>query len=286
MPDDRPQLLRRAAARVAEVDLVVAAAGAVACFRDGLVQCRNRRRFGGVRPDVQQLSAPALRPPYVLQAGQAGQVLLAGRFRRGGGDQLCVDRVRLHDQRLPPPAAAIAAGHGDLAPGHRGDDVLLRRVVHPPQPFQRHDPRRPAGELLQPEVRAVAHAVQCLHRLGELGAAGLTGPGHRHEPELGDIHDVHRTLAHLEQRLVAGRDNGHTIIVAAARPARKEPKVRNQRAPGIRGRPTGPVPAPQHDATDLCSARGRCARRTGPGRMGCARPASWPGRDRQTGGAQ
>jgi hypothetical protein len=41
---------RRVAARVAEVDLVVAATGAVACFRDGLVQCRDRRRFGGVRP--------------------------------------------------------------------------------------------------------------------------------------------------------------------------------------------------------------------------------------------
>ena len=111
--------------------------------------------------------------------------------------------------------------------------MLLGRVVHPPQPFQRHDPRRLAGELLQPEVRAVAHAVQRLHRLGELGAAGLTGPGHRHEPELGDIHDVHRTLAYLEQRLVAGRDSGHTIMVATARPTRKEPKVRNQRALGI-----------------------------------------------------
>ena len=110
---------------------------------------------------------------------------------------------------------------------------LLGRVVHPPQPFQRHDPRRLAGELLQPEVRAVAHAVQRLHRLGELGAAGLTGPGHRHEPELGDIHDAHRTLAHLEQRLVAGRDSGHAIMVAAARPTRKEPKVRNRRALGI-----------------------------------------------------
>ena len=143
------------------------------------------------------------------------------------------NRVRLHDQRLPPPAAAIAAGHGDLAPRHRGNDVLSGRVVHPPQPFQRHDLRRLAGELLQPEVRAVAHAVQRLHRLGELGAAGLTGPGHRHEPELGDIHHVHRTLAYLEQRLVAGRDSGHTIKVATARPTRTEPKVRNQRALGI-----------------------------------------------------
>ena len=71
----------------------MAATGAVACFRDGLVQRRDRRRFGGVRPDVQQLGAPALRPPDVLQAGQAGQVLLAGRFRRGGGDQLRADRV-------------------------------------------------------------------------------------------------------------------------------------------------------------------------------------------------
>jgi hypothetical protein len=50
MPDDCPQLLRRAAARVAEVDLVMAAAGAVACFGDGLVQCHDRRRFGGDEP--------------------------------------------------------------------------------------------------------------------------------------------------------------------------------------------------------------------------------------------
>ena len=63
-------------------------------------------------------------------------------------------------------------------------------------------------------MRAVAHAVQRLHRLGELGAAGRTGPGHRHEPELGDMNDVHRALTHLEQRLVADRDSGHATMAA------------------------------------------------------------------------
>jgi hypothetical protein len=111
------QLLRRATARVAEIDLVVAAARPVTGGGDPSVQPHDRRGLVGIRADVQDLCAAALVPPLVPESVQGGEVLLGTHLRDGVGNQGGVDRVRLGDHGPPMPPLPVGIGHsgGSLA---------------------------------------------------------------------------------------------------------------------------------------------------------------------------
>ena len=114
-----------------------------------------------------------------------------------------VDRIRLHDHGLPSPGVPVGIGHRGLACRDRGHDVLLVRVIDPPQRFQGHDPGCLAELLLQQEMGTIARQVQRLPCLRELAAAS----GHRGEPELRDVHEVHRAPVdlHRDSKLIASR---------------------------------------------------------------------------------
>jgi hypothetical protein len=61
LADDRSHPLSRGAARIAQVDLVMLAAPLISLGRDVLVQPLDRRPFGGIRADMQNLrGAPFL----------------------------------------------------------------------------------------------------------------------------------------------------------------------------------------------------------------------------------
>ena len=209
---------------------MVAAAGAVACFRDGLVQGRDRRRLGGVRPDVQQLSAPALRPPDVLQPGQAGQVLLAAASAAaaaissastGSGCMISACHRQL-PRSLPamvtsPRATAATMSCRAGSSTHHSPSSGMTRGPSPVSFFSRKC--APWLTLYSACTASVNSA-----------PPGSPVPVTATNPNSGTSTMSTAPLPTLssDSQLVAIAVI--PIIVATARPTRKEPKVRNQRA--------------------------------------------------------